>query len=478
MSGVKKVERVLDPTREAEKKRLYSSNRPGAKGDGKYYAIARGRISGVVIGWDRVEPHVVGCKKPVCYQAFGSEQEAWAWLAETKKKLQRMLKKTRTVTKTRPVKGKKDEEEEYQTDEDYISYEDTSEEDSGKGRAPKRAPPPPPPKKLDEANFNTGWMGSQRYTTDKVWLVEEEQPDVVQQEADVNLNGTPVAQNYTIGQVIGRGGQAIVKLGTHKQGGAKVALKGRNAQIAPDFNIETAKREIEVMKQIGPHPNVIAYKESFVLRDAVVIVLELADGGELLNSLVADINRPWTEADVQQLIGQLSNTIANIHAKDIVHRDLVPENLLLAGGKLKVAGFSLAKSCKGNEPFDGVVGAPCFQPPEVIQRQSFGKASDVWSIGVIAYLLCSGNVPFQDKNTMRLSMKIRKGEYDVSSPGWQQISPAAKDFIKQCLNVNPQARIPAANALGHPFLKAPVPKVPLANFRKTLKSNMDSGAWM
>jgi hypothetical protein len=103
-----------------EKKKLYSSNQPGTKGDKKYWAIARGKMNGVVVGWDRVEPQVTGCKKPVCYRSFNTEQEAWTWLTDARRKLQRKLHKTRRVTKTRPIPGKKGEEEEYETDEVFL----------------------------------------------------------------------------------------------------------------------------------------------------------------------------------------------------------------------------------------------------------------------------------------------------------------------------------------------------------------------
>lgn len=479
MAGrVIRTERVNDPAREAEKKRLYGNNKPGFEGDQKYWAIARGKLVGVVVGWERVVPQITNCKKPVCYASFNSEAEAWSWLTETKKKLQRKLKKTRKVTRTRPKPGgKKGEEEEYETEEDYTSYEDTSEEELEKSKAPRRPAPPPPPKKIDEANVDTTWMGSQRYVTDKVWLVEEEvQAEEEEKEADVDLSSTPVAKSYTIGPNIGRGAFAVVKGATNNQSGAKVALKVLSSQISPDFNAAAVDVEVKALQAVRGHPNIVNFVESIQLPHGVVIALEQL-GNPLLPFLAGE-NKPYHEDDAQKYIRHLVNAVEAIHAKGFVHRDIVPENLLLApNGDLKLIGFSMVKEIKDQLPFDGLVGTPALQPPEVIMRQPIARAVDVWSIGCLTYALLSGKFPFQDSNVMRLNIKIRKAEYDLAGPEWGAVSSGAKDFIKAALNPDAKNRISAKDAKEHAWLKSNAPRSPLAQFRANLKATVDSNAW-
>lgn len=468
-----KVERVIDPAREAEKKRLYGSNKPGTPGDNKFWAVARGKSSGVLVGWDRVVPLITNCKKPICYASFNSEADAWAWLTETKKKLQRKLRKTQRVTKTRPVPGKKGEEEEYETDENYTSFEDTSEEEVEKG--PRRAPPPPPPKKFDETNVDTTWMGSQRYVTDKVWLVEEEQQAEEEEVlADVDLTTTVVGKSYNVGGTIGRGAFAIVKNG--QKGGAQFALKILSKQIIPDFDINVAKNELAALQAVKGHPNIVNVVEHFEIPNGFVIALELL-GTELFRSLAAD-NKPYHEDEAQKYVRQLVNAVEAIHAKGYVHRDIVPENILLTKtGDVKLVGFSMVKAIKDTLPFDGLVGTPALQAPEVIMRQPISKVVDLWSIGCITYALLSGNFPFQDQNVMRLNIKIRKAEYDVAGPNWGPVSAAAKDFLKATLNPTAKDRLTAQQAKEHPWLKNNAPHTALPNFRASVKASVDSNAW-
>jgi len=464
---------VNDPEREKEKKRLYSSNRPGTPNDERFYAVARGKVIGVVKGWTRAQAHVTGCKKPVCYQAFNDEKAAWEWLTNTRHALQRKLHRRRTVTKTRPVKGgKSGEEEEYLTEEEFTDYEDTSEEEQAKGGAPRKAPPPPPPKKIDQSNVDTQWMGSQRYVTDKVWLVEEEARQEEEKKIDVVVDATPVAQKYAVGPILGRGTFALVKEAKDKKTQQIVALKLLSADVAPTFTQAVAAEELRILKSVQ-HQNVVQLIESFALPHAFVFVLEKCDT-ELLNHLLS--LKQYTEEDAQTFVRQLLDAVEVLHSKNIVHRDLVPENLLVKGKTLKVAGFSMATECPSSKPFDGLLGTPSLQPPETAARQNFSKALDLWSVGVLTYVLLSGKFPFQDTNVIRLTMKIRKGEFEFLDNDFKGVSAEAKGFVKRLLQVDVNTRATVQQAKTDAWFKSGK-KNPLPNFLSNLKQTVESHSW-
>eukprot|EP01100_Stratorugosa_tubuloviscum_P006964 TRINITY_DN293_c0_g2_i1.p1 TRINITY_DN293_c0_g2~~TRINITY_DN293_c0_g2_i1.p1 ORF type:complete len:488 (-),score=299.50 TRINITY_DN293_c0_g2_i1:48-1511(-) len=478
---VPKKELIVESAREAEKRSIYSSVRPGAKGDSKYYAIARGKSSGVVLGWDRAEPLVTGYspvkRKPCCYRAFDREQDAWNWLADTKPKLTRKYKKNRRVTKTRPIPGKKDEEEEYETEEEYFSFEDSSEDEVARG--PRRPAPPAPPRKMNASKTDTS--GFSQVKSDRVWLVEEEPEQVIEQkEADVNLNGTPVAAQFTIGAVIGRGAFAVVKSAKQKQGNRDVALKILGAEINPEFNASVAAGEIQILRQIGTHANIVSLIADFSLGRAVVLALELVPGGELL-PILASSTTPYMEEQARSRVAQLVDAVEALHSRNIIHRDLTPENLLLVAknetAALKLCGFSAARSCPAQLPFDGFVGTVTIQPPEIVTRQSSSKASDMWSVGVLAYVLLSGKFPFQDSNQMRLSMKIRKGEYAFPDPDWRPVSENAKQFIRALINPDANSRITAQQAKVHPWLSGAGARTPIPTFRASIKASVEATVW-
>lgn len=469
-----------DPERDAEKKRLYSSNKPGNVDDTFFYGIARGKNVGVVKGWALAQPQVTGCKKAVCYQAFNTEEEAWKWVSEAKKKLQRKVQKTRPIIKTRPVVGgKKGEEEEYESTEEYISFEDTSEEEQEKGAAPRRAAPPPPPKKIDHTNVNTSWMGSQRYVTDKVWAVEEEEEEV-QEEAklDYDLAGSPVASKYEVGEIIATGASGLVKKGKKKGASSAVVIKIRSSVIVPDFDKEESQNEVQVLKTGVSHENVVTLLDSFVLADALVIVLDLCEGGELFPSLVANTN-DYTEKSAASILSQLLSALTFLHKNGVAHLDVVPENILrnkTTGYDIKLAGFSNARKLETACPLPMLIGTPSLQAPEIITKQAVSLSADIWSFGVLAFVLLSGKFPFEDKNVMRLHARIRKADFEFSAD-WNSISPSAKTLVGGLVQVDATKRLSAAKAAENDFFKGAKANK-LNHFHSNFKHTVENTTWI
>jgi calcium/calmodulin-dependent protein kinase I len=319
-------------------------------------------------------------------------------------------------------------------------------------------------------------MGSQKYVTDKVWLVEgEEMPEEEAKVVDIDLKATPVGQKYDVGPTIGSGAFSQVKDAKDKASKKPIALKVLSQELNPSFNISQAQQEFTITSSLKCE-NIVSAIESFNLSSkSFVIALEKCDS-ELFAKIIEQSSRSYSEEDAKNYIKQLLVAVAAIHSQNIVHRDIVPENLMLLGGKLKLIGFSMATKSTGTNQFDGVVGTQALQPPEIINRQNFCLESDMWSVGVISFALLSGKFPFHDSNAMRLSMKIRKGEYEITDPDFKNVSPEAKAFVKSLINVDPKARKSAKDALNDPWFKK-AGNTQLPSFYKNFKLTLEQNAW-
>ncbi|RTG89736.1 calcium/calmodulin-dependent protein kinase (CaM kinase) II [Schistosoma bovis] len=178
-------------------------------------------------------------------------------------------------------------------------------------------------------------------------------------------------------------------------------------------------------------------------------------GGELFEDIVA--REFYSEADASNCMQQIIESVNYCHQNNIVHRDLKPENLLLAskskGAAVKLADFGLAIEVQGDQPaWFGFAGTPGYLSPEVLRKEPYGKAVDVWACGVILYILLVGYPPFWDEDQNRLYSQIKSGAYDYPSPEWDTVTPEAKNLINLMLTVSPARRITAAEALKHPWI--------------------------
>uniref|UniRef100_A0A8C0F5C0 calcium/calmodulin-dependent protein kinase n=1 Tax=Bubo bubo TaxID=30461 RepID=A0A8C0F5C0_BUBBB len=178
-------------------------------------------------------------------------------------------------------------------------------------------------------------------------------------------------------------------------------------------------------------------------------------GGELFEDIVA--REYYSEADASHCIQQILEAVLHCHQMGVVHRDLKPENLLLAsklkGAAVKLADFGLAIEVEGDQQaWFGFAGTPGYLSPEVLRKDPYGKAVDLWACGVILYILLVGYPPFWDEDQHRLYQQIKAGAYDFPSPEWDTVTPEAKDLINKMLTINPSKRITAAEALKHPWI--------------------------
>uniref|UniRef100_A0A8C7L0L6 calcium/calmodulin-dependent protein kinase n=1 Tax=Oncorhynchus kisutch TaxID=8019 RepID=A0A8C7L0L6_ONCKI len=178
-------------------------------------------------------------------------------------------------------------------------------------------------------------------------------------------------------------------------------------------------------------------------------------GGELFEDIVA--REYYSEADASHCIQQILEAVLHCHQMGVVHRDLKPENLLLAskskGAAVKLADFGLAIEVEGEQQaWFGFAGTPGYLSPEVLRKDPYGKAVDLWACGVILYILLVGYPPFWDEDQHRLYQQIKAGAYDFPSPEWDTVTPEAKDLINKMLTINPAKRITASEVLKHPWI--------------------------
>jgi len=185
------------------------------------------------------------------------------------------------------------------------------------------------------------------------------------------------------------------------------------------------------------------------------MVLELLTGGELFDRIVS--KGSYSEKEASAVIKSVVSAIDYLHSIGIVHRDLKPENLIYLSkaddSPIKITDFGLAKfRANQNVDMHTACGTPGYVAPEVLKGENYSKAVDLWSVGVILYILLCGFPPFYHQNTNMLYKLIKKGEYDFPDPYWSEISDSAKDLIRGLLTVDPKKRMTAKELLVHPWI--------------------------
>ncbi|KDP32419.1 hypothetical protein JCGZ_13344 [Jatropha curcas] len=253
-------------------------------------------------------------------------------------------------------------------------------------------------------------------------------------------NLTRKVGKYEVGRTIGEGTFAKVKFAQNRETGESVAMKVMaKTTILKHKMVDQIKREISIMK-IVRHPNIVRLHEVLASRTKIYIILEFVTGGELFDKIVEQVQRRLSENEARRYFQQLIDAVAYCHSKGVYHRDLKPENLLLDSvGNLKVSDFGLsALPQKGVGLLHTTCGTPNYVAPEVLSHEGYdGAAADVWSCGVILYVLMAGYLPFDEADLPTLYKKINAAEY--SCPHW--FSPGAKALIDKILDRSPKTRI-------------------------------------
>jgi len=256
---------------------------------------------------------------------------------------------------------------------------------------------------------------------------------------------------YTFGRQLGSGAFSVVKEGVHKKDASKVAIKVIQKTTVAGEDIKLLRREITNLKTLD-HPNILKLYEVYEDKQQFYLVMELVQGKELFDKIVE--RGQYSERDASHITRQFVSAIEYLHSKGIAHRDLKPENILSVGSgdkeAIKVADFGLSKNF-GDEKMMTSCGSPGYVAPEVLECETYDKAVDMWSIGVILYILLVGYPPFYADSDPALFKKIMACDYSFGE-GWDVVSDSAKDLIKHLLGQGSQA----------PLHRRPVPQPPLA----------------
>eukprot|EP00920_Eleutheroschizon_duboscqi_P036861 GHVT01088497.1.p1 GENE.GHVT01088497.1~~GHVT01088497.1.p1 ORF type:complete len:625 (+),score=71.35 GHVT01088497.1:616-2490(+) len=259
----------------------------------------------------------------------------------------------------------------------------------------------------------------------------------------------PIAQHYDIGRTIGRGTWGEVKAVYHRLTGAK-----RAAKKIPKFYVEDVERfrqEITIMKSLD-HPNIVRLHEAFEDDMDIYLVMEFCAGGELFDKLVSQ--GLFMETHVCTLMRQIMSSILYCHSRSVAHRDMKPENFLFLQSKpdspIKLIDFGLASRFTENTYMTTRAGTPYYVSPQVLEGQ-YGPDCDVWSIGVMMYILLCGYPPFNAPSDRGIMSKVMSAPITFPDSEWKSVSTEAKDLIMKLLDRNVKTRLTAEQAMRHPW---------------------------
>lgn len=271
--------------------------------------------------------------------------------------------------------------------------------------------------------------------------------------------GNPIFKTYELHEKLGSGTFATVRRIVNKNDQTcQRALKITSLRNLKEEEINALKNEVYILNEVE-HEHVVKLYESYVTQDKIYMVQDLLSGGELFDRIIEQTF--FSEEEAAKVVRQIADALMYLHGLNIVHRDLKPENLLLTNKtkdyKVKIIDFGLAK--KSAEQMTMPCGTPGYVAPEILKRRKYHKEVDIWSLGVITYILLCGFPPFHDdgNNLKNLYKQIRAGKYSFPDKYWKSISKAAKALIIEMLKVKPRMRITATKILEHDWITGKVP---------------------
>uniref|UniRef100_A0A8C2V573 Myosin light chain kinase family member 4 n=1 Tax=Chinchilla lanigera TaxID=34839 RepID=A0A8C2V573_CHILA len=258
---------------------------------------------------------------------------------------------------------------------------------------------------------------------------------------------------YTVSktEILGGGRFGQVHKCEEKATGLKLAAKIIKTRGTKDK--EEVKNEINVMNQLD-HVNLIQLYDAFESKNDIILVMEYVEGGELFDRII-DENCSLTELDTILFVKQICEGIKHMHQMYILHLDLKPENILCVNRdakQIKIIDFGLARRYKPREKLKVNFGTPEFLAPEVVNYDFVSFPTDMWSVGVIAYMLLSGLSPFLGDDDAETLNNILACRWDLEDEEFQDISDEAREFISKLLIKEKSWRISASEALKHPWL--------------------------
>mmetsp|Transcript_104625 Transcript_104625/g.272323 ORF Transcript_104625/g.272323 Transcript_104625/m.272323 type:complete len:495 (+) Transcript_104625:75-1559(+) len=271
---------------------------------------------------------------------------------------------------------------------------------------------------------------------------------------------------------LGEGSYGSVSKAKNKASGAIRACKSiSKAQMK---NVDRFKQEIAIMKMMD-HPNIIKLYESFEDHRNIYLVMELSNGGELFDKIIESGH--FNEVQAAILMQQIVRAIYYMHENHVVHRDLKPENFLfmtkepIEKNLLKIIDFGLSCKFEAGQMLTTKAGTPYYVAPQVLAGK-YDQLSDLWSIGVIMYVMLCGYPPFFGESDAEVLSKVRLGNFSFNAADWKNISEDAKNLIRMLLKMNPRDRYTAEQALNHEWIKNKAPKAVNVSLQSNFVDNL------
>ncbi|KAK6795211.1 hypothetical protein RDI58_008664 [Solanum bulbocastanum] len=282
---------------------------------------------------------------------------------------------------------------------------------------------------------------------------------------------TRISDKYILGRELGRGEFGVTYLCTDRETRDALACKSiSKKKLRTAVDIEDVRREVAIMSSLPDHPNIVKLRATYEDNEAVHLVMELCEGGELFDRIVA--RGHYSERAAAGVARTVAEVVRMCHANGVMHRDLKPENFLFANKKehsvLKAIDFGLSVFFKPGERFSEIVGSPYYMAPEVLKR-NYGPEVDIWSAGVILYILLCGVPPFWAETEQGVALSILRGVIDFKREPWPQVSEKAKSLVRQMLEPDPKKRLTAQQVLDHPWIQnaKKASNVPLGDIVRT-----------
>ena len=266
---------------------------------------------------------------------------------------------------------------------------------------------------------------------------------------------------YDVKEKLGNGKFGLVKLGINKHTKEKVAIKIMNKKKMDSSDIELMRTEIEILK-ICQHPNIIRLYDIFENIDYIYIIMEYCPGGDLF-SYLEQRKFKISEERAAIIMNKICEAVFYFQSYfGVIHRDLKPENVLLTSSSddsdIRILDFGLSKISTPNEKCTEPYGTLTYCAPEIILDEPYNKEVDMWSIGVMTYLMISGRLPFNGEDENKIAREIAFNEPDFNAECWKKVSKECISFIKQLLEKNAKKRMVIGDALKHPWFKKIIKK--------------------
>ncbi|XP_029140470.1 ribosomal protein S6 kinase alpha-1 [Protobothrops mucrosquamatus] len=289
-------------------------------------------------------------------------------------------------------------------------------------------------------------------------LIEDEKaksPPVPLHSVVQQLHGKNLQFNdgYLIKEAIGVGSYSVCKRCIHKATSTEYAAK------IIDKSKRDPSEEIEILLRYGQHPNIITLKDVYDDGKRVYLVTELMRGGELLDRILKQ--KCFSEREASSVLHMICKTVEYLHSQGVVHRDLKPSNILYVDESsdpecIRICDFGFAKQLRAD---NGLLMTPCytanFVAPEVLKRQGYDEACDIWSLGILLYTMLAGYTPFANgpsDTPEDILVRIGGGKFSLKGGNWNTVSDAAKDLVSKMLHVDPHQRLTAKQVLQHPWI--------------------------